>query len=116
MTFQPAQPKKRKDDELLITSIVMFIFLGTLICVSFFYSSWDAMGWWFKKVIQLCYFVNISMSAVVFIEWQDPNFDKYRKYVCYLSVALILAIGIHHATVREDNQVIIDSKENAAKP
>ena len=116
MTFQPAQPKKRKDDELLILTILAALFTGVLVWMDFKYSSINLMHPILQAVVWLGQIGLAALWVIVFGKWKDPNFDHFRKQTLYVAVILILIVGIHHATVKEDNQVIIDSKENAAKP
>jgi cell division protein FtsW (lipid II flippase) len=115
MTFQSAQPKKRKDDELLILTILAAIFTGFLVYFDFRYSSIGAMALIAQAAVWIGQIGLAALWVLVFGKWQDPNYDNCRRWAFMLSVILVLIVGIHHATTREDNQVIIDSKENAAK-
>lgn len=96
--------------------IAEIIFLGLFIFISGWYSSYSAMGDWLKALVWIG---RIGIAACVVVSWakfNDPNYEKYRKATVVLAVVFSLIIGIHHAVAREDNQVQIDSKENAAKP
>lgn len=116
MTFEPAKAKKRKDDELLILTILAVLFTGVLIWMDFGYSSVSLMDHWLQAVIWICQIILAAVWVLVFAKWKDPKYDYFRKIAFYLATALMLWVGIHHATAREDKQVIIDSKENADKP
>lgn len=91
------------------------LFTLTLIGFDVWYSSYDSMEGFLKGII-------IALQAVVAIGWvveminfNDPNFDWLRKGIVWCSIIAILLVGLHHATHREDKQVLIDSKENAEK-
>jgi hypothetical protein len=116
MTFQPAQPKKRKDDEFPVLTALAGLFTGLLIWMDFSYSSIGIMPIALQAIVWLGQIGLAAIWVLVFGKWQDPNYDKYRHVAFILAAILILWVGIHHATSREDKQVIIDSKENAAKP
>lgn len=107
---------KRKDDELLIWAMVGGIFTLGLLGFDFFYSSINEMS----TIAQVWIWIGhggITLGWIVTIlGWANPNYDVVRKAVVAMCVILMLVIGIHHATVIEDKQVIIDSKENAVKP
>lgn len=107
---------KAKDDEILVLTVLAIVFTGVLVWMDFKYSSIAEMA---LGVQWLCWGGQIVLAAtwvLVFGNWEDPNFDKWRKVAFGLSCVLMLWVGIHHATSVEDKQVIIDSKENAAKP
>ena len=106
---------KKKDDELLMWTIVGAIFTVMLLFVDFAYSSVNEMG----KIARIAIWIGHALLSLLWIitiaKWKDPNYDKTREYTVYLCVVLGLIIGIHHSTVVEDDQVIIDSHENAVK-
>lgn len=113
MTFET---RKRKDDESLFLAIIEILFLGAFIGIDLFYSSLSLMP---TALLVAVWVGKIAMAVCVVVSWvkfKDPNFDKFRVATVVLAVILALTIGIHHATAREDNQVIIDSHENAQKP
>lgn len=107
---------KRKDDEKLIWLIVGFIFTGVLIGMDMYYSSYDQMPDAFKWVVIVLHVGLIAGWVASLVKFNDPNYEPVRKIVVALCVVLALMVGIHHAVTVEDNQVIIDSQENAAKP
>ena len=107
---------KKRDDELLTWVIVGIIFTGGLAFMDFAYSSVNEMAFIARAAIWIGHALLSVLWVLSLTQWKNPNFDVTRKGVVALSVILSLIIGIHHATVREDQQVIIDSKENAAKP
>jgi len=106
---------KQKDDELLIWVIVGSIFTIFLLVIDFFYSSVGGMALVAKICIGIGHAILAYLWVVSLANWKDPNYDVIRKCVVYVAVILALIVGIHHATSREDKQVIIDSHENAAK-
>lgn len=96
--------------------IAEIIFLALYIFISGWYTSYPVMETWLKVIVWI---LQIGAVACIVISWAkvtDPNYQKYRVATILLLVALSLIIGIHHATTKEDNQVLIDSKENATKP
>jgi len=107
---------KKRDDELLILSIVGFIFIGLLVYLDGWYSSFKEMSTLGRALIIIAHMAVALTWVISFEKWKDPAFDSYRRIALGATIVLSLIVGIHHATVREDNQVIIDSKENAAKP
>jgi glucose uptake protein GlcU len=108
--------EKRKDDELEVWVIVGALFTLGLLFFDFFYSSVNEMA----QVARIAIWVGhalVSLGWIIsLIQWKNPNYDDTRKGVVGLCVVLMLIIGIHHASVKEDQQVLIDSKENSAKP
>lgn len=107
---------KRKDDELEVWVLVGAFFTLGLLFFDFFYSSVNEMALIARIFIWIGHGL-VSLGWIIsLLQWKDPNYDDYRKGVVGLCVILMLVIGIHHATVKEDQQVLIDSKENAAKP
>lgn len=104
----------KQDGELSSWLIVGILFTLTLIGMDIWYSSFAEMGF-FKWIVYGLHCVLGAFIIITFIQFNDPNYDKVRKWVVYLSVVLMLIVGIHHALVREDKQVLIDSKENAEK-
>lgn len=107
---------KKKDDELLVLSIVGGLFTLFLIGFDLWYSSISEMSVIAQVVIWGAQIVLAALWVVVFAKWKDPNYDYIRKPVCYVALILAIVVGVHHGVTREDNQVIIDSKENAVKP
>lgn len=107
---------KKKDDELLMLVIVGAIFTLTLIGLDWGYSSVNEMAPIARIGIWVGHGIVSLLWIVVLANWKNPNYDSFRKALIGVVIVLILIIGIHHAVVREDEQVIIDSQENAAKP
>lgn len=106
----------KKDDEKMIWLIVGGLFTLMIIAADLFYSSYSQMPNAFKWVVIVLH-AGLAIAWIVsLVKFTDPNYDPVRKIVLALCVVLGLMVGIHHATVKEDEQVIIDSQENAAKP
>lgn len=107
---------KRKDDELEKWAIGGGVFTIFLLIIDFFYSSVNEMA----LLARICIWIGHALISggwiISFAKWKDPAFDDVRKVVVYLCIVLSIIIGIHHSTVKEDQQVLIDSKQNAAKP
>lgn len=111
MTFET---KEKKNDELLTLAVIELLFMGAYIGVSGWYSSLSLMP---TGLLVAVWIGRLAMTVCIIVTWlkfKDPNYDKYRWGVVILAAALSLTIGIHHATVKEDKQIIIDSKENAS--
>jgi xanthosine utilization system XapX-like protein len=108
--------QKTKDDEKVIWLIVGGIFSLLVIAMDLFYSSYDQMGDAFKWIVRVLHAGLIVAWITSLVKFSDPNYEPVRKIVVALCVVLGLMVGIHHATSVEDNQVIIDSQENANKP
>lgn len=104
---------KKKDDELPVLTILAGLFTGVLIWIDCAYSSIGIMAGWLQAVIWLAQIGLAAIWVVVFAKWQDPNYEKYRVVAFLFATALMLTIGIHHAIVKEDEQVIIDSHPTA---
>lgn len=107
---------KKRDDEVLMWAIGGGIFTAFMIIIDWFYSSFDQMP---SIVVFLLYFVHgfISLLWIIsFAKWKDPNYDVVRKCIVFLCLSVAFCVGVHHSVSREDKQVLIDSKENAAKP
>lgn len=106
---------KMKDDEKRNWLIIGVLFTGVLLAIDLFYSSFSQMGGIAKVLLGIAHAVLAVLWVIAMVKFKDPEFDVYRKYVVYLCVAIALIVGIHHATAREDEQVIIDSHENSLK-
>jgi hypothetical protein len=106
---------KMKDDEKRNWLIIGILFTGFLLAVDICYSSFGQMAVIAKVLLGIAHAVLAILWVIVMAKFTDPNFDFCRKYVVYLSVTLSIIIGIHHATVREDKQVLIDAHENSLK-
>ena len=106
----------RKDDEKKIWLIVGILFTSALVAMDIFYSSFGQMSNGLQWVVGILHGALIVAWVTAMIKFADPKYDTARKIVVGLCVLLGLIVGIHHATSVEDKQVIIDSRENAAKP
>lgn len=100
---------KRKDDELEVWAIVGGVFTLFLLIIDFFYSSVNQMAGIARIAIWIGHGL-VSFGWIISLaKWKDPAYDDVRKGVVYLCIVLSIVIGIHHATVREDKQVLEDS-------
>ena len=104
-----------KDDEKLIWLIIGFLFTGALIGMDIYYSSFSQMSGALMWIVSILHLFLVAAWVIAMVKFNDPNYEATRKIVVGLCVILGLIVGIHHATSREDKQVIIDSKEAAAK-
>jgi len=106
---------KKKDDEMLAWLLVGILFTAFLIIIDFGYSSVNDMS----KIARLGIWVGHGLLSALWVAtiayFKDPNYDYFRKAATIVALLLAFTIGLHHALNREDKQVIIDSKENAAK-
>lgn len=103
----------RNDGELGSLFWMCIIFGGTLLGVSIFYSAWDAMPKFWQIIGYIALGVNAALIALIFAEYKDPNYDKYRKIFCVISFATIAYVAGFRVAQNEQNGVIDDS--NAAK-
>lgn len=106
---------KRKDDEMTIWLAVGGIFTLFMLGIDIWYSSIHAMSLIAGIGVRFLHAILAFLWIVVMVKFTDPNYDYLRKWVLYLAVIISLIVGIHHASVREDKQVLIDSHENALK-
>ena len=107
--------EKNRDDEKASWLIIGILFTGALLAIDIWYSSYSQMALIAKVLLGIAHGALVFMWFIVMIKFNDPVYDVVRKYIVYLCVILALIVGIHHATVREDKQVIIDSHENSLK-
>ena len=106
----------RKDTEKRDWLIVGGFFTAALIGMDIFYSSFGQMSNALQWIVAGLHLGLIAAWVTVMVKFNDPNYDVARKIVVWGCVVIALIVGIHHATSKEDKQIIIDSRENAAKP
>mgnify|MGYP001603141482 CR=1 FL=1 len=106
---------KKRDDEKLHWLLAGGLFTALLIGLDIWYSSYSIMHWLFGGGLILGHLILSVLWIGVMIKFNDYGFDYLRKFTVWVSIILALVVGIHHATAREDKQVLIDSKENKAK-
>jgi disulfide bond formation protein DsbB len=107
--------QKKRDDEKAQWLIVGILFTGFLLVIDIFYSSFGEMAGIAKVLLGIAHAALAVMWIAVMVKFNDPKYDIVRKYVVGLSVVLSLIIGIHHAVVKENKQVLIDSHENSLR-
>jgi FtsH-binding integral membrane protein len=107
---------KKRDDEKSSWLVIGILFTAALIGMDIFYSSINEMAAIAQIGIWALHVIVTGLWVLVMAKFNDPNYDGARMALVIICVISAFIIGIHHATVREDNQVIIDSKENATKP
>lgn len=110
MTFETRT--KKKDGELLAWLLVGGFFTIALIVVDFTYSSVNEMSKVGRAGIWVGHGLLSALWVGVLAYFKDPNYDYFRKAATIVAVILAFVIAIHHATSKEDAQVIIDSKDN----
>lgn len=106
---------ERKDGEKLSWVIAEIIFIGVYFFIDGWYTSYPVMPDALKVVVWIG---RLALAACVIVTWvnfKNPNYEIYRKFTVAIALILSLVIGVHHASEKDTNQVIIDSKENAAK-
>lgn len=106
----------RKDDERKVWLIVGIFFTAGLAAMDIFYSAFGQMSNGLQWVAGIMHVGLMVAWLTAMIKFKDPKYDTARYLVVGLCIILALIVGIHKATSKEDKQVIIDSKENAAKP
>lgn len=106
----------KKDDEMSKWLIGGAIFTLTMLGIDWFYSSFELMHPVIRWSLYVVHAIVSLMWMITFAKFKDPDYDFVRQLIVIVTVLVSLGVGVHHATAREDKQVIIDSKENAAKP
>ena len=106
---------KKRDDEKAQWLIVGILFTVTLLGIDFWYSSYSQMAGVVKVILYIAHTILAVLWLVAMVKFKDPNYEVARKYIVYLAVLLSLIVAIHHATVKEDKHVIIDSRENSLR-
>lgn len=106
---------KKRDDEKLHWLLVGVLFTAFLLFIDWKYSSVSEMVPVVRWIVYIGHAALILLWLLVMVNFKDPNFDYLRKCTFVVAVGLSLLVGIHHATSREDKQVIIDSNEAKAK-
>lgn len=96
--------------------IAELIFIALYVYISGWYTSYPVMETWLKVIVWIMRIGAVGCIVISWLNITDPNYEKYRRVTVMLLVALSLIIALHHSLNREDNQVLIDSKENAVKP
>lgn len=108
-----------KNDGEVGSLIWMTAILGlTLLGVDLFYSTWHTMPEFFKIVGYILNGVCVALGVLIFAEWKDPNFDKYRKIFCVVAVAAILLVAGFRAGSNENKmfqQDVDKSKQEQTK-
>lgn len=106
---------KKRDDEKGHWLAVGILFTVFLFVIDIWYSSYGQMAGIAKVLLILAHIVLGGLWFVVMAKFNDPVYDVVRKFIVGLSVILSLIVGIHHASSKEDKQVIIDANENKLK-
>lgn len=107
------QNQPKKDDEPVITTIVMAIFALPLIAVDIWYSDWHGMidTWAACGLIGALvgHAVVLLSGFIAYKEFNDPNFEFSRKVFCVAAVLTLLYVGAFRAGKNEAKSVIDDS-------
>ena len=104
---------RKKDDEKLSWLVVGILFTGALIGVDIGYSSFSQMVDVLKLVVGGLHVLLVIGWAIAMVKFEDPNYDAARKLVVGICVVTALIVGIHHATIKEDDQILIDSGKSS---
>ena len=105
-------------DEKLMLIVVCGLFSAVLVGIDVWYSSCAILFsrdtfWGVLAALMHLSIVLVWIWALA--KYDDPNYDKLRKWLMALLVGAILIVAIHHSLVVEDEQVIIDSQQNATE-
>jgi hypothetical protein len=88
---------KKKDDEFSILVLVCGIFTLTLVICDFFYAKWGSMNFWILALAVIFHAVTAFAWYKVIRNWQDPNYDYWRKILVAAAIAGILVVMGHRA-------------------
>lgn len=72
--------KSRQKEELYGLIVLYGFFILALLAIDIFYSSWDQMPMGFAVLAAIAHVGVIGSATILFKEWQDPKFDKMRKF------------------------------------
>jgi hypothetical protein len=86
--------KARQKEELYGLIGLYGFFIVALILIDIFYSAWAQMPLGFVALAIIAHIGVIGSATIVFKEWQDPKFDKVRKYFfAFFIITLALVAG-----------------------
>ena len=105
--------EKYNDGEVGSLIWISLILGGVLLAVDFLYSAWNSMPEFWRIIGYVANGACAVLIAIIFAEWKDPNYDKYRVIFCVLAVLTIAYVAGFKAFSNENQSVIDDS--NAAK-
>ena len=88
------------------------IFGIALASVDIWYSAWHTMPEFFKILGYVLNGACVGLIILVFVEWKNPNFDKYRVIFCVLAVATLIYVGAFRGGSDEAKSVIDDSNKS----
>lgn len=89
--------KKKKDDEFSFILLGCGVFTLTLVVIDFFFAKWGSMSFWIIALAVIFHAATALAWYKVAKNWQDPNYDYWRKIVVGASIAAILVIMLHRA-------------------
>lgn len=103
---------KKKDDEFSVLVIVCGIFSLTLVIIDFFAAKWGQMNFWIILLALIFHALTAFAWVKAIRNWQDPNYDYWRKICVAGAIAAILIIMGHRAGWLE-NQMFEKDVEKA---
>jgi hypothetical protein len=90
--------RKRQKEELYGLYVLYGFFTTVLALVDIFYSAWAAMPLGLKGLAFVSNLLTGVCFALILIEWEDPKYDKLRKYFFgFFIVSLALVAGFRVA-------------------
>lgn len=109
------QNQNKKDDEFLITTILMVFFGSGVLAVDLWYSDWPGMAdTWAACALIGAFFLHAVLLVCLFLvykEFDNPNFNFVRNLFCVCACITILYIGGFRAAKNERQSVIDDSNK-----
>lgn len=106
---------RTKDGEMLSLFFISFLGFGVLAAVNLFYSDWpgmiDTWAYWGAAIGVVGIIILIRVCFVMFKEWKDPNYDKYRHGFWIGCLLMIIYICGFKAANNEARSVIDDSNK-----
>lgn len=95
--------KARQKEELYgLIGLYGFFILG-LLAVDIFYSAWAQMHLWFVALAIIAHIGVIGSVAVLFTQWQDPRFDKWRRLFFIFWLAAVGFVASYRVSKNEFN-------------
>lgn len=105
---------KKKDDEFSFILAGCGVFTLVLVIADFFWAKWGSMSFWIIALIVILHALTAFAWYKIVRNWQDPNYDYWRKIVIATAIAGILVIMGHRAGWLENKMFQETVEENKA--